>query len=409
MKEDGSSQGFRVLCLISIYLYLKDKHAESDSLAEKKEERISAIARRLRRFDSYAHVTNKKQLVRESYELILGHAVAGELDEDKLLIDCKSQSSGLSTHQKEMVFASLVNLARADRHVSPEEREVICQIGSILEIDNPGSRISPTVSPKVAFAGVALLASALIASLYFVLVHGEDNPVNTFKKESVVFSELFFNRFLIYQNRFNVESELLRRQAVYYLNGSAEVSFKPSQLLYDEPAGEITFLCHESREGKKQLFQLKSHINPPKLVDEVKPKPITEKEARMAAAVIGIAGGAVGAAAGAQFGTVLQALLPPQYGAVAKVGATAVGGVAAGAGGYFFTLNALEGMSLRDEISPAEERKVTESAKTLIQAAIEAETQLSALYKDKFKEFITTEYASRGKAVSRVLFNNCNG
>lgn len=421
MHEESSNESlnesFRTLCLVSTYLYLKDKYPQLQVLGEEKDKDILAITERLKQFAQYAHVANKKKLIRQSYEMIATQKIAEDIDEEEILSYVRQHAKNLTTADKDYVFECLVTVARADGKISTEAKEVVCQVGLVLDIENPAGKLSRNGLPWYAPAGIIALVVVLVVSAYFVFSGGADQKINTFRKHDIVFSEIFFNRFLIYTNSFAENNNIglakyMARMAVWYLSGSAEITFKPSQLHHDPATNKLVLTCNTD---SRRHFDMKTHFNQPLIIDEMEPEEISKEEAEKVAGVIGIAAGTVGAVAGGvagnAMGGMIKEFLPPGYQVLAKpvgavTGALALG-AAGGAAGYFVTVNALEGRALARSISPGEKDQVTKSAQQIMTATLAAEAELAEMYKQKFKAFITAEYAMRGITVSDIDYDDC--
>lgn len=404
MTNDNSTRQFQTLSLVFTYIFLKEKYPSLKDPAIRERQDVDVIYERLREYEAYAHVPNKKKFILEGFDHINSHGTDDEFDEEELLTLVRQLSVELDPKQREEIFRSLVQAAKADNHISADEKEVICQVGVALKIENPQQWLS-SQKTWIGIAVAALLFFSVAGFAYYLYSSISGGGVNTYRRENIVFSEVFFNRFLIYKNRFNVESDWMRRQAVFYLNGSAEIAFEPSQISYDESSGTLSLAC--SSAAPDSQFQMIYHFDDPVIVDQVDPRPISESEAKTAASVIGIAGSALGVTAGAKFGSVLSSFAPKQYKFVTQAGAGALAGLAGGLGGYYFALDSLTGTQLTKDISPAEILVITQAAMDIIKAALEAEGELTNIFEERFQTFIQAEYAERGKNISRVSFD-CN-
>lgn len=408
MTEDSRVEEFKTLSLVSTYLFLKDKYASLSDPSIQADQDIEVIVEELRNFEFYVHISNKKKFVQESLDQITNLAGGNEFNEEELLAVVRQHSHNFDRKQKNRIFRCLVQLAKANGRISVDEKEVVCQVGYIFEISNPLSKLLSSGTNWLAFTGLAILLLTLGGSAYYVLSNNSGSKVNILKQEHVVFSEVFFNRFVIYRNRFDIDNDLMRRQAVFFLNGSAEISFERSQINFEKSTAKLTLTCSKREDQKSKLFRMHYDFDEPVLVDKVAPRPISEDEAEGAAIVIGVAGSVVGATAGAKFGSVIAKFVPNQYKLLPQVSGGVFGGLAGGLGGYYFALDSLDGAQLRKDISPGESRVATQAAMDIVKAILAAEDELTDLYKEKFDAFVKAEYASRGLDISQVSYSNCS-
>lgn len=394
-----SKQEFDIICKLAIFTYLKEKYPDFIINPDERKDNINNLTKLFKKIEKLGHIPNKTKKIEEVYDVISNLSAGGNFDEEQFLNSFADELANLSSKDKRFILNCVIFVAHEDNELSDNEKEAILQIASCLGIEPDikkiisayrSSEFGKPVSKLFVLSMVFIMLLTIGVGAYFILNKSSDT-IKIFNQEDVVFSEIYFNRYVVYLNTFDVKSELLQKQAVFYFSGSAEVSFKPQELKYNKLTKQITL------EYKDLVpFSLKAHFNNPIIVDEIKPKGISKEQARTVGALVGIAGGLVGGIIGAKVGSLLSKVLPPPY----KIFAAPAGGVAGGAvgalTGYFVTVNKLEGMQIVDEITLREKREITDASQALIIAALKADDSMINLYKKHFEDFITTIYSQKG-------------
>lgn len=399
--KNNDKEQFSLISMVVSYIYLKEKYPRLKIPEEQKDSDIENLTEEIRKLDRYAHLPNKLLLIKEKYEYIAEKAKEPFFDEEAFLALIRNSAAQMDASDKDNILQCLVFFANNDNKISEKEREVISQLAEALGIKKDFNKILDVSlgkkTNKITPIALVVALIGLIAGSGFYMYSNAAGEIEVFDRRDVVFGEVYFNRFIVYQNRFDVNNQKMRKQAVFFMNGSAEIAFKPGQLARNSEQGKVTL----SYEGITP-FHLKLHFFEPLEVDKVDPQPISEEEAKNVGAVVGIVSGIAGAVGGAKAGALLGNLLPLPYQVVAQVAGGAVGGLGAGAVGYFATSSALEGMKISEALSPGETREITDAAKELIKGALIAEPELADLYKEKFEIYIKEKYAGKGIRITQV-------
>lgn len=402
-----SNNEFEVICLLSVYVYLKEKYSDLNLAQENRKKDANVIAELLKKIEKFAHIPNKTNKILEAHDYVIGFIDdKGDFDEESFLNSIKDKTSDLSQDDRNYLLNVVIYVAHTDKKISDNEKEAIIQVAYFLNLDTDFKKIMSTyessefAKSKAKFFVFSLIAAAVIiisVSAYFILGNTKDKVV-TFNQKSVVFSEINFNRFVVYKNFFPVENDHLQKQAVFYLNGSAEVAFNSDNLVHNKSKNQI-ILKYDN-----VPFELKPLFKPTILVDEIYPKEITKGEARKVGAFVGVAGTIGGSILGAKAGGLLKSVLPPPYNVAAPIAGGALGGITGGAAGYFLTVNALDGMKLVGDITPKEKREVIDASKALITATLQVDDAMLKLYKKNFKNYIKAKYAQFGYNINDIKY-----
>ena len=292
-----------------------------------------------------------------------------------------------------------------DKKISKEEKIILKQLSIYLgmdrNIDDLIKKYKKDMKKQSGFPIKTFILGMLFllvisAGLYWKYIQISQNK-KYFEKGKVVFSEIYFNRFVIYQNSSHIESQYFTKLTVYYLSGTVDVSFDANDIKYDSLTNTLTLYYK-----KPYIFKTTVNLENSVEVDRKNPKEISEEEASNVAAVVGFASGVIGAKVGSKL-----IPIPEKFSFLSKfpklVGGAIGAGIASGAG-YYFTNKALKGLSLSQDISQEERAEVIYTAKQLINYQMNTDDELSRIYKKSFEEFIKAEFKKHSMEVKTIKY-----
>ena len=397
--NDNDVKEFSLIVRGSIYAFMKEKYPDYEIDEGNQKEDIKKITGLLSKVEKYVHIPDKKIIVEENYLKLREYMTNSDFREAKLLESMKEKTQGLSVEEKEYILNSIIYVMRDDLNISDTEKEIIVQISKFLDIDSDADTLLKNYKKtkfkrpmrKIVKGLFVLMSLLLIAGGVFLYVKNV-NEAQLFNEEKVVFDEVYFNRFVVYKNKVNISSNHFKKQAVFYLSGSAEIGINPKNLQYDFVSKTVTYTMPKD---KKFLVDMK--FNSEEMIDEIEPTPINKEEAQAMGAVIGVAGAFVGAKVGSSLGSLAPFPFAGTIGAV-------IGGVASGAAVYSVTSKKLEGASLKKKISQKEIDIVIDEAEKLLKVVLSKDENLDKTYKKDFENYIKTKYASFGYEVKTVSY-----
>jgi len=401
---------FKVVTSGIVYAFLKEKYKDDNINPKDKEKNIIQIYNQLIKIESFGAIPDKKKIIEEKYDEIKSLILNKELSETKLLEYMHNASKDLSGDDREKILDSIIYIILIDKKISDIEKNIILQMIEFLNLklsykealqryNNSEFKKPPSVIIVVVLG--VLLLSLVIGALFWQ--YKKESNIKVFNSNNeIVFNEVYFNKYVIYKNKFsNLSNKYFLKQAIFYLSGKADISFNPKNLTYDRVAKQITYTY-----PKDIMFQSKVIFNPVLLVDKIDPKPLTANDAKKISAVIGIAGGIAGGVIGAKLGSALGKFLPPQYKFAGLISA-AVGGIAGGVTGglvsYHFAFKALNGLHF-SELTEKEENSVKEISKDIIKAQIALDKNLQSIYKRNFEKFIKLQYGKYGLNIKSIVY-----
>ncbi len=397
MKKE--QEKFYSISLLSVYVYMRNEYDDLGSIKKEEDSKdnIESINKMLLKLDKYAHISNQELILKQSYEDFLNHISEGNIDEEVFFDKIKLTTQNLNRDEKEYILNSIIFIANEDKIISDKEKKIIIQVAHILSLDTDfkkilksykSSEFVPSISNKIIFSTIILFFTLILVSIYFYYTYSK-NDINIFNKHRVVFSDVSFNRFVVYKNKYNVENDYFKKQAIFYISGKAEVGFNPQNISYNKISETLTLSYKEDK-----FFEVKPIFNPLLVVDRVNPKSISKEDAKKVGAVVGIAG-AIG---GAKAGNTLGKVFPKPYNFVATGAGAAIGGLT----GFFITSSALEGMKISKDISPREEDEVYKASKVLITELLARDKKLQELYKERFEKYIKFKYSLIGLKIKNI-------
>ena len=395
---------FFAVSLLSLYIVLKEQN-KSDFVDEaEKNKELEKLTKKLSKLDRYQHLTNKSTVVEEAYQEFLNHKVDLKVDEQKLLEFVSKDIAQLTEETKKYILNCVIFVAHDDKKISDEEKELIIQISHILGFKTNfnnllnnykksefGDSISST---KIMI--VLLILFVAILSICFYFYKSMESKVKIFGNETVVFSELSFNRYIIYQNTF-FENDYFLKQAIFYFDGTADIGFDPKNIDYNRVTKEITLSY------KANPFIVNTSFNNILLVDKISPESISKEEASKFAGGLSLIGAYAGLTAGGAAGSAVGTFFP-QIKFIAPLVGSGGGALVGGASTYFVSKNFLEGIKISSEISKEEEERVKIESKNLINNVLNNEKSMMELYINSFDSFIKNKYSSFGLEVKSIKY-----
>ena len=313
----------------------------------------------------------------------------------------------IAEDEKHYILNSVVDIAKLDNKISEQERPMIVQISESLGLGRNYSQIMKNYHASTFVSNDKKIISILVAALIIIITLGSylyydqsTKKINFFDKQKIVFSEMSFNRYIIYRNKYNVEDEHFRKQAIFFLDGIAEVSIDSKFLHYDKETRKLVVAVP----SKKYIFDIDTSFKQAVLFDKLNPEPISKSDAQKISGIIGIVGLGVGAKGGYSVGKALKSILPPQFKPFAKVAGSVGGAALVGAGTYFVALNTLDGLKLSSDITKDEELEVLDNGKILIEKSLLVNSDLQKEYKERFEKFIKLKFGSYGYKVNNFEY-----
>ncbi len=401
MKE----KRFDLISLIATYVYLKEKYNDVDKgLKETSSEDLGNIVTLLKPLEKFLAIPDKKSIVKKSFNELSAICLNNiEGQETAFLSKVNEYAEGLSIEEKAEILNIIMYVTDEDSKISEKEKEVILQIAYTLGIEDDYNKLlmqykkSPLKRTSTNLGVIAFIVAMVLlvgGFAFYQFNQKSSDVVNVFKDKKVVFNQVFFNRFVIYKNKANVNNEHFKKQAVFYVAGDAEVSFDPSDVKYDPTTKIVTYFLPKDEPFKVDMNNIK-----PLLVDETKPVPLSEKEAAVLATGLGIAGGILGSKAGGALGS----LYPHPLG---KIGGSVIGAGVAGIGTGIVSFNVFNGLQISKSISRKEKAEVSDKSIDLINAILTYNSDLTQEYKEAFVKYIKRKYALYGKDVVKIEFDD---
>lgn len=395
---------FFSISLLSIYIFLKEKYKNNDMDDAQKDKDLETVGKMLSKLEKYQHLPNKHNIVQNAYNEFSNCKVDSKIDEKKIFDIVSTSIEELSEDEKKYILNSVIFVANSDKKITNEEKELILQVNYLLGFKTDFNNImkdfsksefsAPISTTKLVMLLVIILTVVLGICFYFY--KEQSNKINIFKNERVVFNEMSFNRYVIYQNSFGEDKHLLK-QAIFYFDGVAEIGFEPKNIKYNPVTKEITLLY------KDRPFIINTSFNNILLVDKINPKSITTDEAKLVAGGLALVGGYTGSVAGKAVGNLVGTVMP-NLKLIAPIVGIGVGSVVGGAGTYFISKKLLEGVKISSEITVEEQEKVKVSSKELINEVLNNDNMLIELYINSFESFIKNKYASIGIEVNNINY-----
>lgn len=385
---------FTLIVKNSIFAFLKEKYPHYRMEDIKDDDNINTIRDLLGKLEKYAHIPDKRNIIEKEYNSIKSLMSKKEFQEYDFLESLKSATEALTAEEKDYILNAVIFVVNEDNKISDNEKEIILQIAKFLNIQHSYKNIlirydksefkNGKVPIKLIISG--LLIVLLIAAGLFWKVKNLPQ-VQTFETDKYQFDELTFNRYIIYKNKFDIGSEHFKKYAVYYISGTAQISFNPKRIEYNPTTKTITLL---------EKFHVSLTTSAKNEIDKVQAKAITEGQAHNIGVVVGLAG----AYGGAKIGSSLSSILPKNI----ELASSALSGIIGGAAGYLVTTNMLSGAKLTSDISMTDKKETLRIGKQLIKAQLETDTKLLKMYRKHFELFIKAKYKTLNKEVHTVNY-----
>ena len=397
---------FSLIVKGSIYAYLKEKYTNYEIKEEDKDRNISQIVKHFNKLEIFAYVPDKDIIVREMYSKIVKYMLNKEFREIKLLEDIEENTRELSREDKVDILNGIIYFMELDNKISSDEKSIVLQIAKFLDIENSyrdiiksykNSKYKKDKFPFLTLIIGLIIVSLLAGGMYWKYIQMKDTK-NYFNKSQLVFSEVYFNKFVIYQNRVDMQSKYFKKSAVYYISGKADIGIDIDGLNYEPITKTLTIINNSS------IFSVEISLKNTIEVDKIDPKPISSEEASKMASYVGFAGAIAGAKIGSKATSMISQFLPTNLRFISTaIGATA-GGVIGGGAGYYVTNKLLDNLSLSKKITEKEKTEVIRTARNLIKAKLLAEAELQIVYKQKFEHLIKREFLKHNKIVNKIVY-----
>jgi len=403
---DKEQKIFSLIVKNSVFAYLKEKYPDYQ-FEDKDDEDISKIIELLKQLEKYAHIPDKKNIIKEDYNITKTYMDDGIFKEKEFLEFLKNESKDLADEEKSYILNAVIFVMNEDKNISGTEKEIILQISRFLDITLSYREILANYNKSEFYEEPSPTGIIIVGIILLLIIGGgifykiEHTPkVKRFTTNNYQFDEVHFNRYIIYKNQFEVNSEKFKKYAVYYISGDATIGFNPKDLDYNPTTKTITL--------KQESFIVTPHISPlnKKEIDKVNPKKIIESEAKTMGTVIGLAGAYAGAKTGASFGSGLTSFLPKNIGMFATTITGSVSGILAGVTGYFVTKKALTGLQVSKDISESDKKETLKIGSDLIKAQLLTDEQLVSMYKEHFETFIKAKFQSLNLEVLDIVYQN---
>lgn len=397
---------FYNISLLSLYMHFKEKYKNIKIDDSKKEKDLETVKAILIKLDEYQHLPNKIAIIDKAYTELLNCKQEFSIDEDKLFELVSSSVETLSVDKKKYILNSIILVAQRDNKISTEEKELILQISHLLGFKSNFTEIIKEFK-KSNLSGSAstwkiivffIISLTIISAVGYYFYKDKTNTVKLFNNEKVVFSELSFNRYVLYMNTFDTFAiKYYLKQAVFYFDGSAEISFDPKGIKYNSINKEL-ILSYPIN-----IFKVNTSYRNILEIDKIDTEAISKEEARVFGGVLSIAGAGVGAVVGSNAGGIVGTLLP-QFKVLAPIIGGVTGGVVGGAGTYLMASTLLDGTKISDDISKKEIEQIKIDGKKLINYALTNDEALVNMYKNSFETYIKAKYASVNLEIKEIKY-----
>ncbi len=399
---------FNLIVTNAVYAFLKEKYPDYNIEEKSDSKNIKKFTSYLSEIESYAHIPDKKLIIEAEYQTIKQYMIKSEFREEKLLESVKEKSQNLTIEEKEDILNSVIYVMHMDNKISKTEKPITLQVAKFLGIDKSyediigeykKSGFKEPMSTLLIISISVLLLGLIVGGIFWKYKQQDENNIKIFKTNKTIFNEVYFNKFVIYKNKFNIEDEHFKKQAVFHISGSAEISFNPEKVEYNSINKSVTLIY-----PKNKFFDIDVHFSQALEVDKIAPEPIAAEKAKKIAAIVGIAGAYGGAKIGSKGGDLLALVLPPNIKLFAKPIIGGVGGIAGGAGAYYVTSKALTNLPLSKAITAKEKVKVIATGEELIKAQLVISEELIKLYKENFEQYIKLQYKRYGKDINSINY-----
>lgn len=390
---------FALIVTSTVFAYLKEHYPHYELKDSDDNKNIAIITELLQKLEKYAHIPDKKRLVKESYSKFKDLIENESFKESEILSSLEQDTKALSQVEKEDILNSVIFVVNADKKISDVEKELILQISNFLNLPYAYKEIITQYQKsefKIEQFPIRLVLLGLLILLgiggFFFWKTKNVGKVQTFNTNKYQFDEITFNRYVMYKNKFDIKNNELtnhfKKYAVYYITGTAQVSFNPKKINYDAISKKLTLT---------EDFQVDLLISQKDEIDKVHAKAISEGTAQTLGIVVGLAG----AYGGAKAGSGLTKILPKTMGWAA----TGVGGLVGGATGYLVTKNVLNGEKVTSEISMSDKKETLKIGEQLIRVQLQTDEGLKEMYREHFETFIRAKYRTLNKEVNEVKYD----
>lgn len=399
---DNEKNIFSLIVKNSIFAFLKEKYNDYKIDDSKDDDNINQIFNLLLELEKYSHIPDKKNIIKEHYYLMKSFMINGNFKEEEFLTSLKDETQDLTLDEKNYILNSVIFITNEDNNISNIEKEIILEISRFLGINSSYNDIllkykksefnkEKILLNKIIVIGIGIL---LVIIIGIFITSQNISKAKLFETNNYQFDEITFNKYIIYKNEFKISSDKFKKYAIYYMNGTAKISFNPKNIDYNSITKTITL--------NQDNFKVELYVSPKneKEIDKVNPKNITSSEAKTLGVVVGIAG----AYTGGKIASKITGLLP-----LGNQFLSGTIGAIVGAGtGYFATTKALENVKFSSDISEKEKDESFKIGKKLIQLQLERDDKLIQMYKEHFEIFIKAKYKTMNKDVQNIEYKKLN-
>jgi len=402
---------FSLIVKNSIFAFLKEKYPNYRFDDINDSDNISKITELLKQLEKYAHIPDKQHIISDNYNLIKSYIDNGTFKEGDFLQSLKENTQDLTEDDKNYILNAVIFITNEDNNISETEKEIILQISRFLDIHHSYKEILENYKKSefhseshttIITIGIVLVLCVLGGLWYKI---NNIPKVQVFTKNEYQFDEITFNRYVIYKNQFKITditnniSNKFKKYAVYYLSGTATVSFNPKDLQYDTTTQTLTV---------SNKFKIEPHISSKniKTIDMVNPQKITKGEAQAIGTVVGLAGAYGGSKVGSSLGSGLTSFLPSSVQQFSTSISGLAGELLGGGVGYFATTKLLTGKQISANISQSDKIDTINTGIGLIKIQLNSDKKLLAMYKEHFETFIKAQYAKFGMNINHIKYTN---
>ena len=382
---------------LSLMFWVKSK--EKPKIIKNVDKPLKSIFKKLSHHKDLVHLADKETLYEELTEVIKTEFIVdGKIYDSHALDYFRKILREVPKSKFSSLFGIIMPLIVENKVISAQEKESLYIFGKafdlsgdyidkLIEKHRTGSKPSDHLvkqdhikSKKVRF--IASITSILGLIIIAFTGYGfyqytaasrafEDFSLHQFIQENpkLVFKKVFFSKYVIYGKPPGTLDKF-EKLYIYHASGYADFQFDMNNL--DINNEKTDFITKELVLSFKKEVPIEVDVNIPQdkfnKIEELKAKPITEAEAKLAGKIVAVPAAIAGAYAGSKLGagiggTIFKVPLVGRIVGGAAGGAIGAGG--AGAAAYVMTKNFLNGVQLESN-SLGEQDQIPNIAKSLI-------------------------------------------
>lgn len=380
------------------FIYLKEKDINANNDSEENQD-IVELESMLLKLENYTHIPDKKHLLIEHYQAIKSSMMDRTFKEEIFFNDLNVKTKELDSDEKNYILNAIVFVANTDKKISDKEKEIIVQVARALNIElsykeimnlYKKSEFNTNGNPKLLIGiGFFILLSLIVGIFWKSQTQAK---IQTFATNKYQFDEITFNRYILYKNKFDIQNNEMvkhfKKYAVYYISGTAKISFNPKKITYDPLLKTIIL---------EDDFRVDLEILQKDEIDKVSPKSISKGTAKTMGVVVGLAA----TYSSSHITSKVTDYLPNSLKMASKTGL----GLVSGATAYLVTSKALEGAKLTSDISMTDKKETLKIGEMLIKAQLLTDDKLVDMYRKHFESFIKAKYKTWNKEVDIVKYS----